>query len=171
MSDIAVDLVLHVEESFDATAEQIWPYVLHWTSFVDENDFMAQSVTATPDTEGEVKRVSALAHGRVESTFLLTVLKIVPNRMVVYKLTSPDWSFDADTGAVTETPQSGYELMSLREEGGKTVVMLDVLAESRPTGVTTQEQAQKFAADYAAFTDDRWRTNYFPRLRELLAGA
>jgi hypothetical protein len=168
MSTVPVDLVLHVEETFDHPAEQVWPYVLHWTSFVDENDFMAQSVTGTPDVEGEVKRVSALAHGRVESTFLLTVLKIVPNRMVVYKLTSPDWSFDADTGAVTETPQSGYELVSLREEAGATVVMLDVLAESRPAGVTSPEQARQFAADYASFTENRWLTNYFPRLRQLL---
>jgi hypothetical protein len=168
MSDVPVDLVHHMEETFDYPAERIWPYLLNWTSFVDENDFMAQSVTGTPDVEGEVKRVSALAHGRVESTFMLKVVKIVPNRMLVYKLISADSSFDAETGAVTETPQTGYEVMSVREEGGRSVVMLDVLAESRPAGVTTEEQARQFAADYSAFTENRWRTNYFPRLRQLL---
>ncbi len=167
--DTAVDLVLRLERTLDHSIEKVWPYLLHWNEWVDNKDFVPHRVAGQPDSEGEIKGVSHFdATGRMDSFFFIKVIKIVPNKQLIYKILSPEHSFDAKTGQATEVPQSGYEVFNVYESGGKTVVALDVLAEMRVTGVSADE-ATRFAAKYQEDSEKNWYEKYFPKLEKLLS--
>jgi len=167
--DTAVDLVLRLETTLDHPVGKVWPYILHWNLWVDDKDFISHRVAGKADTEGEVKAVSHFDDtGRMDSHFFIQVLKIVPNNLLIYKILSPEHAYDAETGNATEVPQTGYEVFSIFEKGGNTLVVLDVLAELRLAG-TTADQGRTIAEKYKVETEKNWYQKYFPKLRQLLS--
>ena len=167
--DTEVDLVLRLETALDHPAEKVWPYILHWNLWVDNRDFISHRVAGKSDTEGEVIGVNHFDEaGRMDSSFFIKVLKIVPNKLLIYKILSPEHSYDAETGKATEVPQTGYEVFSLREKDGTTMITLDVLAELRLAG-TTADQARGIAEKYQVETEKNWYQKYFPKLKQLLS--
>jgi uncharacterized protein YndB with AHSA1/START domain len=164
-----VDLILRLESAFDHPIEKVWPYILHWHLWVDEKEYLQHRVAGKPDHEGEIKRVSHFdSTGRLESSFHMKIIRIVPGKQLIYKILSPDHAFDAETGACVRTPQSGYEVFGVARVDGKTLVSLDVLAEIQMTGIS-EESARSFEAKYKEDTEKNWYGKYFPCLRRLLS--
>jgi uncharacterized protein YndB with AHSA1/START domain len=167
--DTTVDLVLRLERALEHPVEKVWPYLLHWNLWVDNKEFIPHRVAGQLDTEGEVIAVNHFdAEGRMDSMFFIKVVKIIPNKQLIYKILSPEHSFDPKTGVATHTPQSGYEVFNVYHSGGKTVVALDVLAELKIAGIGPEE-ALGVATKYRDDTEKNWNHNYFPRLEKLLA--
>jgi hypothetical protein len=167
--DVAVDLVLHVETALDQPIEEVWPYILNWTLWIDANDFVQHRVSGTPDTEGEIRRITQFdGAGRVAETFFIKVARIISGRQLVYKVLSPTYMYDAATGASTEVPTTGYEVINVHKEGDRTIVALDVFLDLRPDGVT-EEQANSMPAALRAEIEHKWHGKYFPKLKALLA--
>lgn len=166
---VTVDLVSRVETTVDHPVEKVWPYILHWNSFVDEKEFLPHRVAGANDSVGEIKGVSHFDKtGRMESFFFLKTILIVPNKQLVLKVLSPEYAYDGETGLSTEVPQTGYEVFSTRENDGRTAVSLDVFVEMMPPGVT-EDQAQSIAEQYRIETEEKWYQKYFPKLKQLLA--
>jgi uncharacterized protein YndB with AHSA1/START domain len=167
--DVAVDLVLRLETVLDHPVEKVWPYILHWNLWVDNKDFISHRVAGKSDTEGEVIGVNHFDDtGRMDSSFFIKVLKIVPNKLLIYKILSPESSYDAETGSITEVPQTGYEVFSVCAKGGTTMITLDVLAELRLAD-TAADQARGIAEKYQVETERNWYQKYFPKLKQLLS--
>jgi len=65
---------------------------------------------------------------------------------------------------------TGYEVMDLSEENGRSVLRIFIYAEHLPQGVT-EEQAAEIAKEYTSGTQKVWQEKYFPKLKELLSKA
>ena len=166
-----IDLLARIETTLERPVAEVWPYVLHWPLWVDEKDYLAHHVAGTPDTEGEIKRITQFdSTGRVESSFLIRVTRIVPHQQLIYKILPPYTTYDSVTGVGTEVPMTGYEVMDLSCENDRTTLRVFIYAESEP-GDLTDDEVEKAARDYTTSTEQVWRDKYFPKLRDLLNGA
>jgi hypothetical protein len=165
--DGSVDLVLRLEAAFDQPVEKVWPYLFRWNLWVDPKDFVSHRIAGNADNEGEVMAVNHFDEtGRLDSLFFVKLLKAVPNSQLVYKILSPQHTYDAETGRQQEVPQTGYEVFSIFERHGRTVIMLDLLMEIGITGLTA-DQVQEVGTRFREETEKKWYQEYFPKLESL----
>jgi len=123
-----VRYTVHVETTLEHPAEKVWPHILRWDAWIE--DYREERVGGAPDAVGEVLRVSHFDEtGRLDLSFFVSIFKITPHRQLVYKIISPLYSYDAETGAVTAAPTMGFEILNLREDGETTVIGLDAFIE------------------------------------------
>jgi hypothetical protein len=163
-----VVLSARMETTFDYAIEAVWPYMIHWGSWID--DFVAHHVAGTPESVGEVRRISSFDEsGRLARSFCHEVIKFDPPNQFVYKMRSPLSEYDARTGQITEIPVIEYDINTLIDVGGKTLYSCDVVGEYRSPTILTEEQAHAAAEAYRVNGVKTWAEKYFPAVKKLMA--
>src|SRR5262249_20845652 len=148
---------------------KVWPHVLHWNTWVDAKQFVPYRVAGQADSEGEIKAVSHFDEtGRMDHLSFLKTIKIVPNKQLVIKLLSPQYNFDPKTAQSSEFIETGYEVFTVYDKNGHTVMSLDALFEQRIPGISETE-VSKIVRDYHTYTESNWYNTYFPNLKKLVA--
>jgi len=165
---VRVDLLAYMETLCPYSASTVWPFIVRWNDWVDARDYVEHRVGGNQGAEGEVKRITHFeSGGRVESSFLVRVLRVIPNRLLVYKILSPAIQYDAESGQTTALPLTGYEVFELREAGQGTALSFQVLAETKRRGISVAE-AQELGRVYRENAEQAWNERYFPALHALL---
>jgi len=167
LSRLSVDLLVSVETTLEYPVETVWPYVLQWKRWVD--DYIEQRIAGTANTEGEIKSISHLdATGRMQSQYFVKLIRVLTHKLLVYKILSPSYNYDASNGARSQMALSGYDVFRVRAENGRTVMNLEIYADMELQN-TSETQARDFAQKHQIEAERNWYETYFPRLRLLLS--
>jgi len=164
---LSVDLLVSVETILEYPVETVWPYILHWKRWVD--NYIEHRIAGTANAEGEIKSISHLdATGRMQAQYFVKLIKVVTHKLLVYKILSPCYNYDASNGARSQTELRGYDVFRVRPENRRTIMNLEIYAETELQN-TSETEARDFAQKHQIEAERNWYETYFPRLRLLLS--
>lgn len=156
----AVDWLPHHGFFVDAPVDAVWPFIVDWTTWVD--DKRLDHVSGQRGAVGEVQRLGTVdADGVVVSSFLVETARIVPNVRLAYRIL-PHGS------EKTHVDRSeGYAIFHLYPVGPRTLVTYETVSRME-TSSLSQEEFRAATAGSEAAGQTRWNERYIPRLRMLL---